>query len=77
MCGGIIKSLFGGGDMPSIPAPIPPKAPPKRVSPETTKAKVGERQRAALAAGRNSTLLTGSQGDLSQASVTGKTLLGQ
>lgn len=65
---------------PSMPAPPPPPEPlpepPSEVAPEVTKARTQSRQRAALASGRNSTILTASQGLTGDVSTGGKTLLG-
>lgn len=66
----------------SQPAPPPPPAPPT-VPNKTNKAKElaaargNEAQKAALASGRDSTILTGPLGDQSQANTRQKTLLGQ
>jgi hypothetical protein len=60
---------------PPTPPPLPP--PPTEQSPEVTKARKDSRQRAALASGRNSTILTSAQGLTDAPAVTGKTLLGQ
>ncbi len=68
---------------PRMPAPPPPPAPPpelpKELDDATRRARGNERQRAALAAGRNSTILTGPMGLADAASTAGggKTLLGQ
>jgi len=60
------------------PAPLPAPAPPAptRADPEVKKAKTQNKQRAALAAGRNSTIVTGSQGLVSESTSGSKTLLG-
>lgn len=69
-----------GGGAPSVPAPPPPPAPPapapKRTDDAVIRARQQERNRAALAEGRSSTLLTTTE-DLGTANTTGKTLLGQ
>lgn len=52
---------------PSIPAPPPPPAPV--TTPEVNGAAEAERQRAARAKGRASTILTGGQGDTTGAPV--------
>jgi len=67
-----------GGSTPPAPAPLPAPAPPAptRVDPEVRKAKTQNRQRAALAAGRNSTIVTGSQGLSGESSGNAKTVLG-
>jgi hypothetical protein len=68
------------GSAPSIPAPPPPPPPPAppptEVAPEVSKARNTARQRAALSAGRNSTILTGSGGLEGDVATSGKTLLG-
>jgi len=69
-------ALFGGSKTPSAP-PLPPPlpAPPTTGSPEVQRAREEARARAALS-GRQSTILTSSQGLTTQASTAKKTLLG-
>lgn len=66
---------------PSTPTPPPPPPPPpeaaKDTDPAIAKARQDERRRAQLAAGRQSTILTGGQGDTSDAKTMKKTLLGE
>lgn len=66
---------------PSIPAPAPPPPPPAKVPTPVdegvSKAREEEKRKALLAQGRQSTLLTGSQGLTSEAQTQRKTLLGQ
>jgi hypothetical protein len=63
---------FSAPKMPEIPKPTPP---PTQQSPEVVLARTNERRRAALAAGRQSTILTGPSGV--PAAGGAKTLLGQ
>jgi hypothetical protein len=58
---------------------LPPEAPPPPtiVDPVVKKAREQNRQQAALALGRDKTILTSSQGLTEEASTTKKTLLGQ
>ena len=68
---------FSAPSMPGPPPPPPaPPPPPTEVDPEVTKARTQSRQRAALASGRNSTILTAAQGLTGDVSTSGKTLLG-
>lgn len=71
-------SFFGGGGSgPSVPPlPPPPPPPPTPVDPAVVKARASNRQQAALAGGRQSTILTSAQGLTSNASTTKKTYLG-
>ena len=65
---------------PRMPAPLPPPPPPveeNKVSEETKKAKKTQESQAKKSFGRQSTALTGSLGDQSEAKTAGKTLLGQ
>lgn len=68
---------------PKVPAPPAPPPPPpelpKELDQAAKSARGNERQRAALAAGRNSTILTSPMGLSDQATTAGggKTLLGQ
>jgi hypothetical protein len=62
---------FSTPKMPTIPKPTPP---PTQQSPEVVAARTNERKRAALAAGRQSTILTGPMGVPAGGT---KTLLGQ
>ena len=65
---------------PSTPAPPPPPdlpETPKTTDPAVKNARANERQRAALAAGRDSTILTGPTGAGTAATIGKKTLLGQ
>jgi len=51
---------FGSTPTPAAPAPpTPPKDPPTKADPAVKQARDDERQRAALAAGRQGTVLTG------------------
>ena len=72
--------MGGGGSAPSPPPPPPPpqppSPPPKRTDDAVIRARQIERNRAALAQGRSSTLLTTGE-QLGEANTTGKTLLGQ
>ncbi len=65
---------------PSIQAAVAPPPPPKVPTPVdegVSKAREDEKRKALLAQGRQSTLLTGSQGLVSEAPTQRKTLLGQ
>ena len=72
---------FGGS---SRPAPVPPPPPPVQmpappatvIDPSVKAARKNEKKAAAQLAGRKSTILTGSKGDLTEANTTKKTLLG-
>ena len=69
--------MGGGAPAPAPPPPIQPPSPaPKRTDDAVQRARQQERNRAALAQGRSSTLLTTGQ-QLGEANTTGKTLLGQ
>lgn len=76
-----IPGLFGGG--PSIPRQAPPPPPPaprpapKRADPEIARSRARNRQRAALAGGRQSIIRTSAQGLTTPASTAKKRLLGQ
>ena len=67
--GGIFSS-------PSLPAPPPTPAAPTREDPAVADARRKEQQLATKAKGRRSTLLTGGEGDSSDANLAKKTLLG-
>lgn len=77
---GAIASIFSPPKMPAplpLPAPVTPAAPD-----EGNSAAIGEARRraaraAALSGGRPSTILTGGGGLATDASTTGKTLLGR
>lgn len=58
---------------PNVPTVPPPRPPPTQQSPEVIAARTNEKRRAALAAGRQSTILTGPMG---VPATSGKTLLG-
>lgn len=77
--GGRVYGGGGGGKGPS--APPPPPAPPRPESMEEQAAvsasREAERRRQAMAAGRESTMLTGGQGVTTEAPTASKTLLGQ
>lgn len=68
---------FGGAPSVQAPPPLPPPAPPPptEVEPEVRKARAKNRSAAALAGGRQSTILTSSQG-LTAPTEAGKQLLG-
>ena len=65
-------------------APVPPPPPPVQmpappatvIDPAVKNARKNEKKAAANLAGRKSTILTGSKGDLTEANTTKKTLLG-
>lgn len=65
---------------PSIPAPPPPPPEPPppatEVDPAVQKARANSKQRAALATGRNRTILTDPSGLTGDVATSGKTLLG-
>lgn len=62
---------------PSAPTPLtPPADPPKQTDPAVTRARQSERQRAAIAGGRQGTILTRPDA-MDPANTTKKTLLGQ
>ena len=64
--------------MPKVPdMPARPADPPRQTDESVLKARDKERKRAALASGRQSTLLTGSRGLTTGPATTGKMLLGQ
>mgnify|MGYP003658790162 CR=1 FL=1 len=63
--------------VPPPPAPVEMPAPPATViDPAVKNARKNEKKAAANLAGRKSTILTGSKGDLTDANTTKKTLLG-
>ncbi|EKG9183998.1 TPA: hypothetical protein RG855_001805 [Escherichia coli] len=64
------------GSSPSVPATPEVQAAPQEQDAAVVDAR-DEETRRRRAAGRSSTLLTGSQGDTSTANTSGKTLLGQ
>jgi len=64
------------GSKPSVPAAPEVQAAPQEQDSAVVSARDDEERRRA-AAGRNSTMLTGAQGDTSKANTSGKTLLGQ
>ena len=69
---------MGGGSKPT-PPPLPPEPPPppSRVDPEVVRARSSNKRAAALATGRDKTILTTAQGLTTPANTTGpKTLLG-
>lgn len=73
---------FGGGaksnPAPPPPVPAPPPVPNKQANRnEVVGAGNRERRRAALAKGSEDTILTGPLGDVSQANVKRKSLLGE
>ncbi|EOC1317157.1 hypothetical protein ACI09J_001779 [Cronobacter turicensis] len=65
------------GGKPSTPAAPEVQAAPQEQDQAVIDARDEEQRRRRAAAGRNSTMLTGAQGDTSTARTTGKTLLGQ
>ena len=66
------------GSNPSVPkAPAVIQAAPQEQDAAVVQARDDETRRRRAAAGRNSTLLTGAQGDTSAANTGSKTLLGQ
>jgi hypothetical protein len=67
--------LFGGG--PSMPAPLPPAAPPARSDAEIRNEALLDRQRRAAAKGRQSTILTGGTGVEDAGAAQKKTMLGE
>jgi hypothetical protein len=66
----------GGGSAPAPPPPPPPIPTPTRDDPEISQADRDARRRRQLAAGRQSTLLTGGEGVTEDANTADKTLLG-
>lgn len=81
--GGIARgvgSAFGGGGgsrtiiAPSVLPPLPPI--PTEADPAIGRARAGQRQKAALAAGRSSTILTSPLGLTTEASTAKKRVLG-
>lgn len=60
-----------------IPLPPPPAPPPTPLDPQVQKARTDERRLAALAAGRQGTIVTGGQGLQPLDNTTRKILLGQ
>lgn len=69
--------IFGGPSIPS-PPPLPPSPPPppKPLDPAITRARRRDRQVAALAEGRTSTILTSGLGLTTKAVSADKSLLG-
>ncbi|HEP0163384.1 TPA: hypothetical protein QIS54_004612 [Enterobacter kobei] len=65
------------GSKPSVPATPEVQAAPQEQDAAVVSARDDEERRRRAAAGRNSTMLTGAQGDTSKANTSGKTLLGQ
>ncbi len=65
------------GSKPSVPAAAEVQAAPQAQDDAVVNARDDETRRRRAAAGRASTLLTGSQGVTSQANTSNKTLLGQ
>lgn len=65
------------GSKPSVPSAPAVQAAPQEQDTAVVGARDDEARRRRAAAGRASTLLTGAQGDTSQASTGSKTLLGQ
>jgi hypothetical protein len=62
------------GPRPAVP---PPASPPTRDDAEVRRAAMEERRRRSLAAGRESTIVTGAQGAAGEAPVRRKALLGE
>lgn len=65
------------GSKPSVPATPEVQAAPQEQDQAVVDSRDEETRRRRAAAGRNSTMLTGAQGDTSTANTSGKTLLGQ
>lgn len=65
------------GSSPSVPAAPEIQAAPQEQDQAVVDSRDEETSRRRAAAGRNSTMLTGAQGDTSTANTSGKTLLGQ
>ncbi|MHA3808590.1 hypothetical protein ACX1EA_23310 [Enterobacter bugandensis] len=65
------------GSKPSVPAAPEVQSAPQEQDAAVVSARDDEERRRRAAAGRNSTMLTGAQGDTSAANTSGKTLLGQ
>ncbi|HHI0688851.1 hypothetical protein ABEM00_01740 [Escherichia coli] len=65
------------GSSPSVPAAPEIQSAPQEQDAAVVASRDDEMRRRRAAAGRNSTLLTGAQGDTSAANTSGKTLLGQ
>ncbi|EPV6100125.1 hypothetical protein ACV8AU_001133 [Escherichia coli] len=65
------------GSSPSVPSAPEVQAAPQEQDAAVIDARDEETRRRRAAAGKNSTLLTGAQGDTSAANTSGKTLLGQ
>ena len=65
------------GSSPSVPSAPEVQAAPQEQDAAVIDARDEETRRRRAAAGRNSTLLTGAQGDTTAANTSGKTLLGQ
>lgn len=66
----------GSSSLPPPPTPTPPPAVPKSTDPGVKKAKIKSRRTAALAQGRQSTLLGGALTGTTAANQPRKTLLG-
>jgi len=71
---GVVDTLVSGPKAPPQPPAAPP--PPSREDPLVVAAADAERRKRQRAAGRASTVLTGGQGDTSQAQVSAAKLLG-
>ncbi len=81
MVSGVTGLIMGGGQDQGSAAPPPPPPSPMSDPAEKKKAEdaanaAQETQRKASGRGRSSTMLTGSQGDTSKATVSRRTLLG-
>ena len=61
---------------PPPPVPTPPPQAPRQADPATKAERAREKKQLATQQGRKSTILTGPRGDLSEADVSKKTLLG-
>lgn len=71
--------VFRSPSIPAAPLPLPPAAPPpqpQRQDPAVAQARKSNRQQAARAQGRGSTILTSGLGLTTEASTTKKQLLG-
>lgn len=71
-----VASIFSGPSKAAAPAAVY-TPPPTQADPSVQAAARAQAVATANAAGRESTLLTGGQGDTSQPSIASKTLLGQ